>query len=43
MSRPFSAPTHLVPAYMWAEEETVIQLHGVGPLRTDFVTPGEGG
>ena len=28
-----------VPAYMWAEEETVIQVHGVGPFSTDFVTP----
>ncbi len=31
-----------VPAYMWAEEETVIQVHGVGPLTTEFLTPGEG-
>lgn len=23
-----------VPAYMWAEGETVVQVHGVGPLRT---------
>ena len=30
-----------VPAYMWAEEETVIQVHGVGPLTTEFITPGE--
>ncbi len=28
-----------VPAYMWAEEETVIQVHGVGPMTTEFVTP----
>lgn len=31
-----------VPAYMWAEEETVVQVHGVGPLTTEFITPGEG-
>ncbi len=30
-----------VPAYMWAEEETVIQVHGVGPLTTEFITPPE--
>ena len=29
-----------VPAYMWAEEETVIQIHGTGPMTTTFVTPG---
>ena len=28
-----------VVAYMWAEEETIIQVHGVGPFSTDFVTP----
>ncbi len=28
-----------VPAYMWAEEETVIQVHGVGPMTTEFVAP----
>ncbi len=28
-----------VPAYMWAEEETVVQVHGVGPLTTEFITP----
>lgn len=28
-----------VPAYMWAEGETVVQVHGVGPLRTEFITP----
>lgn len=26
-----------VPAYMWAEAETVVQVHGVGPLRTVMV------
>ena len=26
-----------VPAYMWADEVTVIQVHGVGPFSTDFV------
>ena len=31
-----------VPAYMWAEEETVVQVHGVGPLTTEFITPPEG-
>ncbi|MXV94621.1 MAG: hypothetical protein F4Y07_11505 [Gemmatimonadetes bacterium] len=31
-----------VPAYMWVEEETVVQVHGVGPLTTDFITPPEG-
>lgn len=31
-----------VPAYMWAEEETVVQVHGVGPLTTEFITPREG-
>lgn len=30
-----------VPAYMWAEEETVIQVHGVGPMTTEFITPPE--
>lgn len=29
------------PAYMWAEEATVIQVHGVGPMTTEFLTPGE--
>lgn len=29
-----------VVAYMWAEEETVVQVHGVGPFSTEFVTPG---
>ena len=28
-----------LPAYMWAEETTVIQVHGVGPFSTDFVEP----
>ena len=28
-----------VPAYMWADEVTVIQVHGVGPFSTDFVEP----
>lgn len=31
-----------VPAYMWAGEETVVQVHGVGPLTTEFVTPPAG-
>lgn len=31
-----------VPAYMWAEEETVIQVHGVGPLATEFIEPSGG-
>ena len=31
-----------VPAYMWAEEETVLQIHGVGPMTTQFVAPGAG-
>jgi len=31
-----------VPAYMWAEGETVVQVHGVGPLATEFITPPEG-
>lgn len=31
-----------VPAYMWVEEETVVQVHGVGPLATGFITPPEG-
>lgn len=26
-----------VPAYMWTEGATVVQIHGVGPLRTVFV------
>jgi mannose-6-phosphate isomerase-like protein (cupin superfamily) len=26
-----------VPAYMWTEGTTVVQIHGVGPLRTVFV------
>lgn len=30
------------PAYMWAEEETVVQVHGTGPLTTNFITPPEG-
>lgn len=28
-----------VVAYMWAEEETVVQVHGVGPFSTEFVAP----
>ena len=28
-----------LPAYMWAEEVTVIQVHGVGPFSTQFVEP----
>lgn len=28
-----------LPAYMWAEEVTVIQVHGVGPFSTEFVEP----
>ena len=31
-----------VPAYMWAEEETVVQVHGVGPFSTQPVTPPQG-
>ena len=31
-----------VPAYMWVEEETVVQVHGVGPLATEFIAPPEG-
>lgn len=31
-----------VPAYMWVEEETVVQVHGVGPLTTEFITLPEG-
>ena len=27
-----------VPAYMWAEEETVVQVHGTGPLSTVFLS-----
>lgn len=27
------------PAYMWVEEVTVVQVHGVGPLSTQFVEP----
>lgn len=30
-----------VPAYMWVEEETVVQVHGVGPLATEFIAPPE--
>ena len=30
------------PAYMWAEEETVIQVHGVGPFATVFLAPPQG-
>ncbi len=26
-----------VPAFMWAEEETVVQVHGVGPLVTVYI------
>ena len=26
-----------VPAFMWAEEETVVQVHGVGPLVTEYI------
>ncbi len=32
-----------VPAYMWAEEEAVIQVHGVGAMTTEFITPGAPG
>jgi len=28
-----------VAAYMWAAEETVVQVHGIGPFSTDFVEP----
>lgn len=28
------------PAYMWVEEVTVVQVHGVGPFTTEFVEPG---
>ena len=31
-----------VPAYMWVEEETVVQVHGTGPLATEFIPPPEG-
>ncbi len=27
------------PAYMWVEEVTVVQVHGVGPFTTTFVGP----
>ncbi len=27
------------PAFMWAEGETTIQVHGVGPFTTEFVSP----
>lgn len=27
------------PAFMWAEGETVVQVHGVGPFTTEFVNP----
>lgn len=27
------------PAFMWAEGETVVQVHGVGPFTTEFVDP----
>ena len=27
------------PVYMWAEEVTVVQVHGVGPFTTEFVEP----
>ena len=27
------------PAYMWVEEVTVVQVHGVGPFSTEFVEP----
>lgn len=27
------------PAYMWVEEVTVVQIHGVGPFTTQFVEP----
>ncbi len=30
-----------VVAYMWAEGETVVQVHGVGPFSTEFVDPSE--
>ena len=26
-----------VPAYMWVEEVTVVQIHGVGPFKTEEV------
>lgn len=28
-----------IPAFMWAEGETVVQIHGVGPFATEFVDP----
>ena len=28
-----------VPAYMWVEEVTVVQIHGVGPFKTEEVGP----
>lgn len=28
-----------VVAYMWTDEETIVQVHGVGPFSTEFVTP----
>lgn len=28
-----------IPAFMWAEGETVVQVHGVGPFATEFVDP----
>ena len=31
-----------VPAYMWVEEETIVQVHGVGPFSTQPVTPPQG-
>ena len=31
-----------VAAYMWVEEETVVQVHGVGPFSTQPVTPPQG-
>lgn len=31
-----------VPAFMWSEEATIVQVHGVGPFATQFVeSPGE--
>ncbi len=30
------------PAYMWVEEVTVVQVHGVGPFSTEFVEPPDG-
>jgi len=32
-----------VPAYMWTEGPTVVQVHGIGPLVTEFVDPPEPG